>query len=84
MKLLKKLNGISGHTKSTDLIINIIKIIKISGETVPLNCKTSGRGKISFSAVGGEKYSFLRGEHVSLETYIPKMLSRKDAVWNPG
>jgi hypothetical protein len=32
----KNLNGISDHTKSTDLIIDIIKRIKISGETVPL------------------------------------------------
>jgi hypothetical protein len=36
MKLYKNLIGISGHTKSTDLIIDIIKRIKISGETVPL------------------------------------------------
>ncbi len=34
----QNLNGISDHTKSTDLIIDIIKIIKISGETVPLGC----------------------------------------------
>jgi hypothetical protein len=36
-QLYKNLNGTSGHTKSTDLIIDIIKRIKISGETVPLN-----------------------------------------------
>jgi hypothetical protein len=35
-QLYKNLSGTSGHTKSTDLIIDIIKRIKISGETVPL------------------------------------------------
>ncbi len=39
MKLYKNLNGTSGHTKTTKttyLIIDIIKQIKISGDTVPL------------------------------------------------
>ncbi len=36
MKLYKNLNGTSGHTKATYLIIDIIKQIKISGYTVPL------------------------------------------------
>jgi hypothetical protein len=36
MKLFKNINDISGHTKSTDLIIDIMKRIKISGATVPL------------------------------------------------
>jgi hypothetical protein len=36
-QLYKNLNGTSGHTKSTDLIIDIIKRIKIIGETLPLN-----------------------------------------------
>ncbi len=34
---MKNLNGISNHTKSTDLIIDIIKRMEISGETVPIS-----------------------------------------------
>jgi hypothetical protein len=36
-QLYKNINGTSGHAKSTDLIIDITKRIKITGETVPLS-----------------------------------------------
>ncbi len=36
MKLLKIIKGVSDCTKSTDLIINIIKRIKKSRDTIPL------------------------------------------------
>ncbi len=54
MKLKKNFNGISGHTKSTYLIINIIKRIKKSRETLPLTKKKKSlpRGSKSGSSFG--------------------------------
>ncbi len=52
MKLKKNYNGISGRTKSPDLIINIIKRINKSHDTIPLNSVPNLVGSITYGLSG--------------------------------